>query len=133
MARRQSGYLMRMLYFPAGMPLVLVVAEDWTLRVAVRAELLECGIEALGLARLDDVAEAVAQGQMPSVVVLEAGLPGADSPALAQLARSVPVIVVASHTERAPALEQAAAVLYRPVSVGEIVVRVKHLLEGQPA
>jgi len=52
---------------------------------------------------------------------------------LANLARRVPVIVVASRTTQVPEFPSAAAVLHRPVSVGEIVLRVKELLAGEAA
>jgi len=101
------------------------------LRTGVRAELREKGIEALGMESLDDAAKAIAAGQMPSAVVLEAGA-GAENPqALEQWARRVPVIVVASRWD--PPLESAAAVLYRPVRVGDVVARVLQALQGHPA
>lgn len=116
------------------MPLVFIIAEDWTLRIAVRAELREAGIEALGMERVADAARAIAEGTMPTVIVLEARTLDAAGPALP---RHIPRVVVASHTERPEAWEAvkegAAAVLYRPVSVAEIVAQVKQLLQGQPA
>lgn len=118
------------------MPAVFVIARDWTLRVGVRAELREARIEALGLESLDDLARALAQGRLPSVIVLDADI-AAGSPsgpeALANLAKRVPVIVVASRTQPAPAVEGAAAVLYRPVRIGDIVARVQQVLAGQAA
>jgi len=122
------------------MPIVCVVSQDWSLRVAVRAELRHAGVEALGLESLDDLTGALAQGRSPSAVVLDAGLipetPAAQE-SLANLARRVPVVVVASRVEDSaaatPVLQVAAAVLYRPASVGEIVARVQQLLTGQAA
>jgi len=122
-----------MLYFMAGMPIVFVIGKDWTLRATVRAELRELGVEALGMESVDDAARVLAEGMMPSAVVLEATVEDAANPALGLLAKRVPIIVVASRSEPAPALEGAAAVLYRPVRVGEVVARVKRLLEGHAA
>ncbi len=110
------------------MPIVFVIGEDWTLRGLVRAELREHGVEALGMETADEAARAVAAGTMPSALVLDAtSLRGALS-ALELLSRSVPVVVVASPGASAPAW--AAAVLIKPVSVGEIVARVENLLQG---
>jgi len=123
----------------AGMPTVFVISKDWSLRLAVRSELLHAGVEALGMESVDDLAQALAQGRAPSAVVLDVAGEGAalsaaaPRAALASLARGVPIVVVASRVEPAPPLEGAAAVLYRPVRVGEIVARVRQLLEGQAA
>lgn len=112
------------------MPTVFVIGKDWMLRAGVRAELRELGIEALGMETLADAQAALAAGTLPSAVVLEAD---AADPTLAQLARRAPLLVVASRTVETPAIAAAAAVLYRPVRVGEVVARVKQLLEGQAA
>ncbi len=103
------------------------------LRANVRAELREAGVEALGMEKLDDAARVLAAGTVPSAVVLEATAEDAASPALDSLAKRVPVLIVASRTELTSVVEDAAAVLYRPVTVGEVVARVKQLLEGYPA
>jgi DNA-binding response OmpR family regulator len=115
------------------MPTVFVVSTDWMLRANVRAELRQTGIEALGMESADEVARALAQGKGPSVVVLDSAVKDSPAGALATLARRVPVVLVASHTQPAPLLENAAAVLYRPVRIGEIVARVQELLLGQAA
>jgi len=88
---------------------------------------------------LDDLAQAIARGKAPSAVVLDAGGEGsavsapAARAALSNLARRVPVVVVASRVEPEPPLEGVAALLYRPVRVGEIVACVQQLLKGQAA
>ena len=41
------------------MPVVFVVARDWTLRMGVRAELRELGIEALGMESAEDAGRAL--------------------------------------------------------------------------
>ena len=120
------------------MPTVFVISSDWSLRATVRAELLHAGIEALGMESVDDLAQAAAQGRAPSAVVLDvagegSALSAAATGALANLARRVPVVMVASRVGPTPPLESVAAVLYRPVRVGEIVARVRQLLEGQAA
>ncbi len=117
------------------MPTVFVISKDWILRVTVRAELLHEGIEALGMESAEDAARALAEGNIPSAIVLDATEGDAPSTraALSNLAKRVPVVVVASPTQSAPLLEGAAALLYRPIRVGEIVARVKQILAGQAA
>jgi DNA-binding response OmpR family regulator len=115
------------------MPTVFVVAQDWMLRAGVRAELREKGIEALGMETIEDAARAIAAGQMPSAIVLESGAEGTHNTAAGQLARGVPTLVIASHVKQNEIPATAAAVLYRPASVGEIVARVLELLKGLPA
>ena len=111
------------------MPVVFVIARDWKLRAAVRADLRELGIEALGMETPDDAGRAIAAGHMPSAVVLEAAALVADDPAIRKLVRARPHDSVASRTETIP-LPPAAAVFYRPVRIGEIVARVRELLGG---
>ncbi len=109
------------------MAIVFVIARDWTLRAAVRAELRELGIEALGLESAEDVERALAAGQMPASAVLEATADLAADPAVQSLVGRVPTIVIASRTESVP-LPSVAAVLYRPVRVADIVSRVGDIL-----
>ncbi len=123
------------------MPRVFVISEDWSLRALVRAELLHAGVQALGMESVGDLAVALARGDTPSAVVLDAAAiqraTGPTRAALAKLARSVPIVLVASRSEISgqpdTLLEGVAAVLVRPVAVGEIVARVLGLLRGQAA
>lgn len=112
------------------MPTVFVIAQDWPLRAGVRAELREIGIEALGMESVAEAEEAMAGGTLPEAVVLDATTKDAAHPALEALARRVPVILVASRMESRPAV-QAAAVVWRPVRVGEVVQRVRDALQGR--
>jgi len=128
-----------MLYSPAKMAIVFVIARDWTLRTAVRAELRELGIEALGMESAEDVVRALAAGQMPAVVVLEGTAENAGEPAVQKLIERVPTVLIASRTETLPQLlsrpegaaggPRIAAIFYRPVRIAEIVARVRELLE----
>jgi DNA-binding response OmpR family regulator len=110
-----------------GMPTVFVIARDWTLRTSVRAELRERGVDALGMDSADDAGRAVASGQMPAVIVMEATAEIAGAAAILQLVERVPTIVIASRTESVK-LPPVDTVLYRPVRIGEIVARVEELL-----
>ncbi|HEX4075034.1 MAG TPA: hypothetical protein VHX49_06525 [Candidatus Acidoferrales bacterium] len=109
------------------MPVVFVIARDWTLRAGVRAELRERGIEALGMEAPADAGRAIAGGQLPAVVVLEAVPEIAENLAIQKLVGHVPTILIASRTETVP-LPPVDTVIYRPVSLGEIVARVHELI-----
>lgn len=111
------------------MSAVFVIAQDWTLRTAVRAELLEKGIDALGMESGDDLPRTLKASELPCAVVLEAIAELLDNPAIQNLLRRVPVVLIASHTLTVP-LPDAQVILYRPLRIGEIVDRVIELLEG---
>jgi DNA-binding response OmpR family regulator len=125
-----------MLYSPAKMAIVFVIARDWTLRTTVRAELRELGIDALGMESADEVGSALAAGQIPAVVVLEGTSEIAGDPAVQKLIKRVPTILVASRMESLPLHPEGpakppvfASVFYRPVRIAEIVARVLEILE----
>jgi len=109
------------------MPVVYVISKDWTMRTAVRAELREMGVEALGMDSGDDVSRDIASGGLPNLAVLEATAEFLGHPRIQDLIQHVPAVLIASRTERV-SLPDAAAVLYRPVSVADIVSRVSELL-----
>ncbi|HEX9759767.1 MAG TPA: hypothetical protein VGA40_02555, partial [Candidatus Acidoferrales bacterium] len=111
------------------MPLVFVIGEDWTLRGAVRAELRERGVEALGFANLNDALEAMAAGSPPSVIVLDAACADTGDTLWGVLARRSAVLVVASRFEAPPHME-GMRIMFRPVGVGDIVRQVEQLLAG---
>lgn len=112
------------------MPTVFVIARDWTLRGAVRAELRERGVEALGLEAAEDATKTIAAGTLPDAIILDSA--AARTPAAAQLSRRFSVLLVASRTEPVPELGTV-AVLWRPVQVNEIVEHVTQLLKGRAA
>jgi hypothetical protein len=122
------------------MPTVFVIGRDWKFRTAVRAELRERGIEALGMESAEDAAQA-AVGTTPDAMVWDTTEdPPRSSPqdehsaaGLALLARHAPLVVIASRMDPGAAPANAAAVLHRPVRVGEVVDRVLGLLAGQAA
>jgi FixJ family two-component response regulator len=116
-----------MLYFPARMPVVFVIARDWTLRTSVRAELLEAGVRAMGMESADEVGTALAEGELPAVLVVEAISGLADDAQIKNLIARVPAVLVVSRAE-AVAVPPAAAVLYRPVRIREIVAKVEELM-----
>jgi hypothetical protein len=109
------------------MPVVFVIAPDWTMRTPVRAELRETGIDALGMDSVDDASFAIASGGLPNVVVLEATAELLGNLRIQILVQHVPAILIASRPATVP-LPEGATVLYRPVRIAEIVTRVSELL-----
>jgi DNA-binding response OmpR family regulator len=113
------------------MPVVFIVSREWDLRGAVRAELREAGIEALGLETIEDMAAIIAGGIAPALVVLDGEeLHKAETcQALQNLSSRVPILVVESRLNPAPPLPCAQTIL-RPVQVKEIVARVLAMLSS---
>jgi hypothetical protein len=126
-ARAAGAHQGAMLYPKNWVPAVFVIATDRKLRTAVRAELRELGIDALRMDSPDDAGRTLARNQMPAAIVLEgaAGLVG--NPAIQNLVKRVPTILIASRTETVP-LPPNVIVLYRPVRIGDIVTKVRELL-----
>ena len=114
------------------MPVVFIIAEDWMLRTGVRAELREHGIEALGMDSAADAGRALAAGEVPAAIVLEAESKAADDPSMQQLTARVPTILIASNMRVVPK-NPAAKTLFRPVRIGEIAAATLELLNGQNA
>ena len=109
------------------------LATDWKLCAAARAELRERGIDALGIESGEDVGRALARGETPAAVVLEATAEFAGDEAIRKLLERVPTVVVASRVETVP-LPKVSAVVYKPVRIGEIVEKVSEILaRGQDA
>src|SRR5579863_9457727 len=101
-----------MLYSRTKMPVVFIVSSEWDLRGAVRAELREAGVEALGMESVEDMARVIAGGVTPSLVVLDsAQLENAEMrPVLENLSSRVPVLVVASRLTPVPSLPGATTI-----------------------
>lgn len=97
------------------------------MRTAVRAELRERGIEALGMDSADDVDRTAISGQPPDFIVLEATSELLDDARIQNLIQRVPTLLIASRTLKV-ALPKDTSVLYRPVRIAEIISRVTDLL-----
>lgn len=111
------------------MPVVFVISEEWMLRAGVRAELRELGIKTLGMDTAADVGTAIADGESPSVVVVDANARAASDPAVRQLMKRIPAILIAPRTTKNP-FASAANVLFRPIQIREIVAAVLELAKG---
>lgn len=113
------------------MPVVFIVSGEWDLRGAVRAELREAGIEALGMESVEDLAQAIAGGIAPSLVVLDGALlhKTETRQALQNLSTRVPLLAIESRLNPAPPLPGAKTIL-RPVRVKEIVAQVRAMLSS---
>lgn len=101
------------------------------LRTAVRAELRERGVEALGMESAQDAGRAIAQGAVPSILVLDSKSAAATDPAIQALGRQVSTILIASRVEELPGFKPA-VILNRPVRIAEVTDAVLRLLRGTP-
>jgi len=107
------------------MPVVFIISREWDLRGAVRAELREAGIAAMGFEAVDDMARTIGGGIAPDLVVLDGRYlhHPPERQALQNLASRVPVFVIDSRLNPS-ALLPGAQLLTKPVQVKEIVARV---------
>jgi hypothetical protein len=116
-----------MLHFRSEMPVVFIIASDRQLRTAVRAELRERGVDAMGMESADDAGAAIARGEMPAAIVLEGDTRVASGLAIRTLVERVPTVLIASRIEKVD-LPPLASVFYRPVLIAQVVQRVEELL-----
>lgn len=131
---RRLSALRQMLYPASRMPVVFIVSGEWDLRGAVRAELREAGIEALGMETIEEMGRTIAGGIAPSLIVLDgAQLHNTETrQALQNLSSRLPILVVDSRPNPATPLAGAQTIL-RPVQVREIVARVLSMLSSPPS
>ena len=128
---------------------VLIVSRDWRSRALLRAELIDQGVAVRAYESLRDARGALtAPGFKPGLLVADlaraAGLPempgeppdetslADEVDQLAELARQLPVWVLASHSDVGESeLEGRGfeAVLFRPVGLGELAESIKRRLE----
>jgi DNA-binding response OmpR family regulator len=113
------------------MPVVFIVSGEWDLRGAVRAELRDAGIEALGMETVEDMARMIAGGTAPALVVLDgAQLHRPEThQALQNLSSRLPMLVIDSRLNPASPLP-GAQTIFRPVQVKQIVARVLGMLSS---
>ena len=109
----------------------IIDGEQWP-RALLRAELIERGFDAAGYLAVRDALDAILE-RPPALVVVE--LRGQPMPVVERLLRiGVPVVVIAGATEMAELPDAGwAAVMRRPVSIGEIADRVSALLNPPAA
>lgn len=127
----ESPRLCQMLYPAFKMPVVFIVSAEWDLRGAVRAQLREAGIEALGMQTVEDMGRTIARGIAPSLAVIDgAQLHETETRQVVQnLSTRLPLLVIDSRLSPAPPLPGAETIL-RPVQVKEIVARVLAMLSS---
>ncbi len=102
------------------------------LRTAIRAELRERGVDALGMESAQDAGRVIAQGTVPAVLVLDSKSKAAADPAIQALASRVSTLLIASRVEELPEFRPA-VILNRPVRVAEVTDAVLRLLRGTAA
>jgi hypothetical protein len=109
------------------MAVVVVIAPDWTMRTAVRADLPEIGVDVLGMDSADDANRAIATGGLPNVIVVEATAELLGNPRIKDMVQHVPTVLIASRNVKV-SLPDAPVVLYSHVLIADIVARVRELL-----
>lgn len=104
----------------------IIDAEQWP-RALLRAELIERGVDAVGYVTVRDAADSL-PWRAPDAIVVD--LRGQPIPLVERLLKlDVPIVVVAAAPELHDLPEGGwAAVLRRPVTIGEIAERVIALL-----
>lgn len=122
---------------PDDQPLVWIVDCDQWPRANLRAELIERGYDAVGYIAIDLVLPALRRTSSPKprVLVLELRGQPVTSADLQKLASSsIPVVILGGSVElQQPGVGdwEWAAVLKRPITLGEIADVVEHIISGQ--
>jgi len=113
---------------------LVLVSRDWQTRALLRAQLLEEGCQVRAYQTLQDAAAELKAGD-PQPRILIAELSGdnwrSELEQLSELARRLPVWVLASHSDVDEAIltrRGFEAVLFRPLDMGDLVRRVKRRL-----
>ena len=115
------------------MKTVLVVGRAWKFRALLRAQLREENYDALGFATLEEAADQLAAGSPPAALVFDStdASPAVVQPQLAELARRLPVLVIAGAQDSfdfSPDKRRestAPRVLRRPLRLEEVVAAIK--------
>ena len=111
------------------MKTILVVGREWKFRALLRAQLREEGYEALAFETLQD-AEAERAGAAALLFDTTGFKPEEWQRQLAQLAATLPVVLVAAADERVDIAS--ARVLRRPVRLADIVSAVQEVINTRP-
>ncbi|MGH9405594.1 MAG: hypothetical protein ACRD3D_07140 [Terriglobia bacterium] len=113
---------------------VFLVSRDWQSRALLRAQLIEEGLRVKAYLSASEAAESVgSKARGAALVVADVSAPAArdEIDTLSALARRVPVWVIASRTSAGEAALRAQgfeAIVFRPVTLGELAARVKQRL-----
>ncbi len=115
---------------------VLLIAADWRSRALILAELQEAGYDVMAVPGLRYGLKALLRSRVcPRMILVDVWQDDFATPdRIAELVRvspDVPVVLVVGTFEReayAPLTDQLAALLIRPVRIGEVVDRVRALL-----
>jgi DNA-binding NtrC family response regulator len=119
---------------------LLLIAADWQSRALLLAQLQEGGYSVTAAPALRHACPALmGQKVHPRLILLDTARDEDATPPyveqLAELAPGIPtVLLIAAHhlQEWQPLQDRVAALLRRPVSVGEVVTVVRRLLTGPP-
>ena len=114
---------------------LLLIAADVEERRLLFAELLEAGYDVLPLPSLSQAIRLLSRRVLvPPLILVDMGAEGGEPNLIERLlavARGVPLVLVAGAMNKPgcePFRSKVAAVLHRPVSIGEIVAAVRRIL-----
>ncbi len=111
---------------------VFIIGRDWKFRALLRAELLEKGLEAMGLESLDEAGQLVASGTLPHLTVFDMTDydAGRDLGRLLALGKSGRLLLLVSLGTKLPQELSGVTTLSRPITVGTIVEKICRRLPG---
>lgn len=108
---------------------VLLAGRDWKFRALLRAQLIEEGV---GVEAYETVSDAIQSLRVPELLpglfvadLSSSSEPAADTKALAQWIRTLPVWIIASHMMKNLEGRGFEKILYRPLDMGQLVKEVK--------
>jgi hypothetical protein len=111
----------------------IVVIKDWKERAFLRAELIEEGIRTFAVETMDDAKEWLSDPRvLPIIVIYDTQFqdnPPQDTEHLRKYISDVPILIITSRFEACPN-SGFKHIIRRPVTIGDIVNRVKEILKG---
>lgn len=112
--------------------MIFIIGRDWKFRALLRAELLEKGLDAMGLESLEEAGRLVAAGTLPRLTVFDATDydPSRDLNRLLALGKSGGLLLIVSPSTLLPQELSGATTLSRPIAVGTIVEEILRHLRG---
>jgi hypothetical protein len=117
-------------YHSVTQSVVFIIGRDWKFRALLRAELVQKGLEALGLESLDEAGQLIASGTPPRLTIFDMNDFEAtgDLAHLLALCQSGRLLLLVSPGTKLPQQLASAATLSRPVSIGTIAEEIFRIL-----
>ena len=111
----------------------IIVIKDWKERAFLRAELIEEGIKTFAVETMDDAKGWLSDPRvLPIIIIYDTQFqdnPHQDTEHLRKYISDVPILIITSRFEACP-YSGFKHIIRRPVTIGDIVGRVKGILKG---